>query len=479
MTDHHPLMVPDAGPASGRLEVRAPFDGQLIATLDTADAAVVERALARAHGLYQDRDGWLPVAERAAILERTARLMGEQAESLALEAAREGGKPLLDSRIEVARAIDGVRNCIEVLRSEAGREIPMGITPASAGRLAMTHKEPRGPVVAVSAFNHPLNLIVHQVGPAVAAGCPVIVKPAEDTPLSCYRFVALLREAGLPDAWCQALVTSSPEVSERLVCDQRVAFFSFIGSARVGWMLRSKLAPGTRCALEHGGVAPVLIEADADLEDALPLIAKGGFYHAGQVCVSVQRVFAPRARAAAIAEGLAVLAGKMRVGDPTDATTEVGPLIREREVQRVHEWVQEAVADGARLLCGGKPLSASCYPPTVLLDPPAEARVSQQEVFGPVICVYGCADTAEAIERANALPYAFQAAVFTRSLDAALDAYRRLDASAVMVNDHTAFRVDWMPFAGLRQSGLGVGGIPYSFNDMQIDKLLVMRSSAL
>lgn len=479
MTQPLPLMIPGASPTGETLEVRAPYDDRPIATLEAATAETVEQALATAHALFRDRDAWLPAWERIAVLEKTAQLMREQAETLAVEAAREGGKPLLDSRVEVARAIDGMQNLIECLRGNHGQEIPMGLNPASAGRLAVTRREPIGVVVAVSAFNHPLNLIVHQVGPAVAAGCPVIVKPAEDTPLSCYRFVSLLREAGLPEAWCQALVTTGPEVAEHLVTDGRVGFFSFIGSARVGWMLRSKLAPGTRCALEHGGAAPVLVEADADLDDALPLLAKGGFYHAGQVCVSVQRVFCDAAVAEKVAEGLAERARALKVGDPTDPETEVGPLIRRREVTRVHEWVQEAVAGGARLLCGGEPLSESCYAPTVLFDPPRETRVSQQEIFGPVVCVYSCANMQEAIEQANALPYAFQAAVFTRDIDRALRAYRRLDASAVMVNDHTAFRVDWMPFAGLRHSGLGVGGIPYTFEDMQIEKLLVVRSSAL
>ena len=178
--------------------------------------------------------------------------MARRAEELAVEAAREGGKPLADSRVEVARAIDGMAICIETLRTEAGEEIPMGVNPASQGRLAFTHREPIGVVVAVSAFNHPLNLIVHQVGPAVAAGCPVIVKPAEDTPLSCMRFIEILREAGLPEGWAQALLTRDHEVAEKLVTDPRTGFFSFIGSARVGWMLRSRLAPGTRCALEQG-----------------------------------------------------------------------------------------------------------------------------------------------------------------------------------------------------------------------------------
>jgi len=479
MADHLTLPVPGASPAKPQLEVTAPFDGSLIATLETAGPEAVEQALTTAYRLYRNRDAWLPAHERIAILEQAARLMSERAEQLAREAAREGGKPLLDSRVEVARAIDGVRNCIECMRTDAGKEIPMGVNPASVNRLAMTHREPIGVVVAVSAFNHPLNLIVHQVGPAIAAGCPVIVKPAEDTPLSCYRFVEILREAGLPESWCQALVVDELATAERLVTDPRVGFFSFIGSAHVGWMLRSKLAPGTRCALEHGGAAPVIVEADADLDDVLPLLAKGGFYHAGQVCVSVQRVFCHSDIAAQVADRLAELGQAMVVGDPTRAETEVGPLIRPRETERVHEWVSEAVAQGAILISGGKKLSETCYLPTVLLNPPAEARVSRQEIFGPVICVYSYEDMDEAIERANSLPFSFQAAVCTGSLDRALRAYRRLDAAAVMVNDHTAFRVDWMPFAGLKQSGLGVGGIPYTFKDMQISKLLVIRSSEL
>lgn len=477
-TERHPLMIPGALPA-GEMAVTAPYDGSAIARVAVADAAAVDLALATAHALYRDRDAWLGGGQRIAILEQAAALMHERREALALEAAREGGKPLADSRVEVARAMDGIKNCAELLRHEAGREIPMGINAASAGHLAFTRREPVGVVVAVSAFNHPLNLIVHQIGPAIAAGCPVIVKPARDTPLSCLRLVALLREAGLPEAWCQACVTEDAAVAERLVTDARVGFFSFIGSARVGWMLKSKLAPGTRCALEHGGVAPVILAADADLDAALPGVAKAGFYHAGQVCVSVQRVYAPRALAAQVAERLAALGAAMPVGDPTREDTAIGPLIRPREVARVQAWVDEAVAGGARLVCGGKPWSATCYPPTVLLDPPEQARVSCQEVFGPVICVYGYDHPDEAIARANALPHSFQAAIYTRDLDAALRAWRRLDASAVMVNEHTAFRVDWMPFAGRGQSGYGVGGIRYSFEEMTAEKMLVIRSAEL
>lgn len=479
MTEHFPLMLADPTDDEAPIEVRAPYDNALIATVGTADEAVAERALQTAHSLAADRSAWLSPGQRIEILEKAAEIIAERAEVLATEAAREGGKPLIDSRVEITRAVDGVKNCAECIRTEVGKEIPMNLNASSANRLAFTRREPIGVVVAVSAFNHPFNLIVHQVGPAVAAGCPVIVKPAGATPLSCMRFVQILREAGLPAAWCQGAVTRSTAVATKLVTDPRVAFFSFIGSAAVGWRLRSQLAPGTRAALEHGGAAPVIVAADADLDDAVPLLAKGGFYHAGQVCVSVQRVFAHDSIAQSVATRIAEHGKRLAVGDPTLVETEVGPLISPAEVERVHAWVAEAEAKGARVLCGGEPLSQSCYKPTVLLNPPAEADVSCKEIFGPVICVYSYTDLDDAIERANAVPFAFQAAVFSTNLDTALRCYRRLNASAVMVNDHTAFRVDWMPFAGLRSSGLGVGGIPYTYHEMQIEKMAVIRSKEL
>jgi len=244
-------------------------------------------------------------------------------------------------------------------------------------------------------------------------------------------------------------------------------------------MLRSKLAPGTRCSLEHGGAAPVIVAPDADLGAAIPILTKGGFYHACQVCVSVQRVFAHTSIARDLADRLATAAGALRVGDPTLHDIDVGPLIRDAEVVRVDEWIKEAVERGAELLQGGRAVSNSCYAPTVLFDPPSNVRVSMQEIFGPVVCVDPFDDLDDAIARANALQFSFQTAVFTRNIDTALRTARRLDASAVMINDHTAFRVDWMPFAGLRESGLGVGGIPHTIRDMQIEKMVVMRSDEL
>lgn len=477
---HHNAMITGRDAAGdARTEVRCPWDQQVIATVEECTPADAQQALDTAAKLFQNRRGWLTAETRIEILERAAALLLERIEEFALRAAGEGGKPLIDSRIEISRAVDGLKSCAECIRTHSGREIPMGINAASSGRIAMTRHEPIGVVVAVSAFNHPLNLIVHQAGPAVAGGCPVIIKPASDTPLSCLALAELLVEAGLPPGWCQVVTTQNNAVAEALVTDPRIAFFSFIGSAGVGWMLRSKLAPGTRCALEHGGAAPVIVAADADLEDAVPLLAKGGYYHAGQVCVSVQRVFAHHSVARSLAQELADRAQTMKVGDPRLGDTEIGPLIRPREINRVAKWVEQARQGGAEILTGGTPIGETCYQPTLLYNPPPTAEVSQKEIFGPVVCVYPYQDLDAAIAQANSLPFAFQAAVFSRDLDTALHCYRHLAASAVMVNDHTAFRVDWMPFAGLRQSGLGVGGIPYTFEDMQVSKMLMLRSPAL
>lgn len=457
-----------------KLSVTAAFDqsplGELPLTSD--DEAFI--ALTRAYAAYQNRDGWLSPLARKQVLQGLHARIGSRLEELALQAAREGGKPLVDSLVEIRRAQSGVEVAIQGIGRLTGAEVPMNLDAASQGRLAMTFREPRGVVLAIGAFNHPFNLLIHQVVTAIAAGCPVLVKPAAATPLSCASLVEMLHDAGLPPVWCQMLLTSH-EITERLVADRRVAFLSFIGSEKVGWKLRSMLAPGAACALEHGGVAPVIVDETADLEDAVPLLTKGAFYHAGQVCVSVQRIFAHALVAPELTERLVNAARALVVGDPSDRLTEVGPLISPREVERVHEWVSEAEAAGARIMCGGKKLSDTLYAPTVLLNPPDHARVSQEEIFGPVVCVYTYDHIREAIERANLEKYYFQAALFTSRLDRALSVGRRLHGMAVMVNDHSAFRVDWMPFGGHRHSGLGVGGIEHSMREMTIERMLVVR----
>jgi len=460
------------------LQVLCPYDEQLIETFPLVNEQMADVMLADAYHTYLDRDNWLPPYQRIAILEKVVSIMQQRRDELALAAATEGGKPLTDSQIEADRAIAGVKMAIAYIPQLCGQEVPMNLSPSTANRLAYTFREPGGVVFAISAFNHPLNLIVHQVIPAIAVGCPVIVKPASSTPMSCMNLVNILYEAGLPKQWCQPMLCQN-SLAEHVVSDQRISFLSFIGSGKVGWYLRTKLAPGTHCAFEHGGAAAVIVEPDADLEVALPLLVKGGYYHAGQVCVSVQRAFVHQKISKQFAKGLSDLVGELMVGDPRDLATEVGPLITPQEVNRVHDWVQQAVSHGAKLLCGGEVLSDTCYKPTVLLDPPFNVKVSKQEIFGPVVCVYSYKDRQEAITQANELSYSFQAAVFCKDIDVALDSVRRLNATAVMVNDSTTFRADWMPFGGRKHSGLGMGGIPYSMHDMSYEKLMVVRSSVL
>ena len=460
------------------LQVISPYNQEVIKEIPEDGAEAAEQALSAAYDLFRDRKKWLKPHKRIAILSKVATLMENRKDELAQTAASEGGKPLIDTKKEVLRAINGVRLAAENIGHITGKQVPMGLTPASENRMAFTTREPIGVVLAISAFNHPLNLIVHQVVTAVAAGCPVIVKPAGNTPLSCIAFVNILQEAGLPDGWCRTIVCND-EVSESMVTDKRVNFFSFIGSAKVGWYLRSKLAPGTRCALEHGGAAPVIVEKDADLHQVVPALVKGGFYHAGQVCVSVQRVFVAASISEEVAKRIVEDAESLVIGDPMDEKTEVGPLISPKEVERIEQWVKNAVDAGAELLCGGKRISEVCYEPTVLLNPSKDAEVSTQEIFGPVVCIYTYKDRDRAIEMANDLEMHFQAAVFTKNLDNAFDCINKLNATAVMVNDHTAFRVDWMPFGGRDASGLGMGGIEYSMHEMTRVKLMVFKSDVL
>jgi acyl-CoA reductase-like NAD-dependent aldehyde dehydrogenase len=458
-----------------QLTVSSPFDGAHIDTILMHNLDDANNMLKTASALFKHREGWLAHHERAAILKKLALLVEAEVAQFAMLIAQEGGKPITDARIEVARAIDGIQLAVkELSHVMRGEEIPMGHTAASVGRTAHTSYEPIGVVVAVSAFNHPLNLIVHQVVPAIAVGCPVIIKPSHSTPLNCQRFVTLVHQAGLPTNWCQICVCDNT-VAEALVTSPLISFFSFIGSAKVGWRLKSKLAPGVRCALEHGGVAPAIVDKTADLTKTIPSLLKGGFYHAGQVCVSTQRIFVHASLIDIVAKELVDGANQLIVGDPTKDNTAIGPLILPREVDRVDEWVNEAVAAGATLLTGGKKLSETTYAPTILLNPPMEAKVSQLEIFGPVICLYDYTLLEEAISNANSLDFAFQAAVYTRDLHIANHCIQSLDATAVMVNDHTAFRVDWMPFAGRKLSGYGIGGIGYTMHDMVQIKMAVIN----
>ena len=457
------------------LEIRAPWDLRLIEKIKSQKSHEIEVILESAKKSSLKKGSDFNLIQRIDVLESFCKLIFSKIDELAKLASLEGGKPIKDSIIEIQRGAEGVKTAIEIIKTESGDVIPMNINKASENRIAFTQKEPIGVVLAISAFNHPFNLIIHQIIPAIAAGCPVIVKPSEDTPLSCLKIIEMLYDSGLPEDKCYFVMPESLDLATKLVSDERVDFFSFIGSAKVGWMLKSKLSPGTRCALEHGGMAPTFITQSANLDLSIKSLIRGGFYHAGQVCVSVQRVFIHKDNFDDCLDLFKIGLKDFKIGDPLDSKTDIGPLIRPSEVERVHNWVEDAVENGAKLLIGGKKVSETSYDKTILIEPKESSIISKKEVFGPVVCVYSYDDINEAIYKANSTEVSFQASIFSDEIKEVLNFYEKINASAVFHNDHTAFRVDWMPFAGLKHSGYGVGGIKYTMEDMQINKMLVLK----
>lgn len=460
------------------LQVFSPYTRELIDCVQMHNHQDAERMVDRAYALFHNRAMHLPLHERIVILERLIPIMEESVESLTIMAAKEGGKPYLDSKVEVLRAIQGVKSAIDTMHTMHGTEIPMGLTASSQHKLAFTIHEPIGVIFAISAFNHPLNLIVHQVVPAIAAGTPIIIKPASSTPRTCLTFIDMLYAAGLPKEWCQALICTS-SLAQQLVSDTRIAFLSFIGSAEVGWKLRSLLAPGMRCALEHGGMSPSILAEDVTIEEFIDKIVKGAMYHSGQVCVSTQHLYVHQSCIDDVASALKEKVQRFKIGDPLQHESDGGPLIHPNEVMRVQSWIREAVEQGAKIVCGGNIVSETMHEPTVLLQPAINAKVSTSEIFGPVLCLHAYSMIDEAISTINASSFGFQASIFTKNTDIAFNVMTSLNASAVMHNDHTAFRVDWMPFGGRNQSGLGWGGIPYSIKEYSREKMMVFHSQYL
>jgi acyl-CoA reductase-like NAD-dependent aldehyde dehydrogenase len=457
--------------------VCSPYDGAPIATIGFMTEAQAHENLAILRRTFLDKKQ-PPAYERAQILKRAARKIESHLEAFADLIAWEGGKPLKDARIEVIRAVNSLELAAEEAVRVHGEEIPMRGTKAAAGHMAFTYLEPIGVVLAISAFNHPLNLIAHQVGPAIAAGCPVLVKPAAETPLTCFHFLEALYDAGLPPEMALALIADN-EIVEKIAASNQIGFLTFIGSSKVGWHLRSVVHAGTRFSLEHGGAAPVIVDESANLDEAVPTLIKHGYYHSGQVCVSTQRIFVHEKIMGEFAGRFVAGVKTLVTGDPRRPETDCGPLIRGRDVTRIGEWVSLARQSGAKLHLGGEPQGESCYKPTVLADVALNERVMREEVFGPVVCINTFRDFDEAIQAANDVPWSFQAAVFSRDLDRALKAVRGLNASAVMVNEGTAFRVDWMPFRGAGLSGFGTGGIGFSIRDMMSEKLVVIKSPSI
>ena len=414
-----------------------------------------------------------PPSQRAGWLKHVAQEIRHQQESLALLIATEGGKPLKDAKLEVERAAHTFELCAQEALRAKEELLSLADTPAGATKRSLLRREPIGPVLALSAFNHPLNLLAHQVGSALAAGCAVVFKPSPATPYCAEWLADALVRSGAPSSVAQ-VTHAEVEVIEALLARPEFQFVSFIGSAKIGWELRKKLAPGTRLALEHGGQAAAMVLADADVDAAVKALIRGAFYHAGQVCISTQRIYLHSDVAERFTQAFVAAAKKLVVGDARSAASDVGPLIRPAEKQRLLEWISEAQSAGAQLLYSSPHDNERMLGPHILRHVPVHCRLWREEAFGPVVCLATFHEPATVYEELARNPYHFQAAVFTSDQARALEACERLSAMTVVVNDHTAWRVDSMPFGGHRQSGLGMGGVRWAVEEQTRLKQVIL-----
>jgi acyl-CoA reductase-like NAD-dependent aldehyde dehydrogenase len=456
------------------ITVKAPFDGRTLDEVTTAEAADVERAIARARQMLKAvHAAEFPAWKRAEVLDLAARTLRERVEDFARTIALEAAKPVRTARVEAQRAVSTLTYSAVEARTLAGHMVPMEGSEAGAGKLAFTLRSPIGVVGAISPFNFPLNLVAHKVGPAIAAGAPVVLKPASSTPLSALALAALLAECGLPDGFLTVTVGAGSVVGDALVNHDAIAMITFTGSPDVGWGIRAR-APRKKVGLELGNNAPVIIEPDGDWQRAARLIKTAGFSHAGQSCISTQRILVHESIAAQFTDALAAEVQSLVVGDPLDEQTEVSALITIEERDRVCEWVGEAVRDGATIVTGGQ-IDDGLLRPTVLTDVADDMKVSYLEVFGPVVGISTYRDFDTAIERANDTRYGLQASVFTSRLDRAMQSVHRLDFGGVLVNEVPTYRADQMPYGGLRDSGNTREGPAYAVREMTHERLAVIQ----
>jgi acyl-CoA reductase-like NAD-dependent aldehyde dehydrogenase len=460
-------------------EVRNPYDGSLVATTSWATDEQVEDAVAAADRVQQEAAA-LPIHTRADALAAVSTAIAERADELARLITAENGKPLMWARAEVARAVSVFRIAAEETRRWSGEAIRLDTDQPAEGRLAYVRHVPKGPVLAISPFNFPLNLVAHKVAPAIAVGAPVVVKPAPKTPLSALALAEILAGTGLPDGMV-SVVNVPNDKAESLVADSRLPVVSFTGSGPVGYAIQ-RAVPGKTVVLELGGNAAAVVcadfSSDADVSWAASRIAVFSNYQAGQSCIGVQRVFVAdslyddfEGRLTEAVEGLVV-------GDPADEKTQVGPVISAEAADRIESWIAEAVDAGATVLTGGK-RDGTTVEPTVLARVPREAKAAREEVFGPVLVLDRFADEAEAFARVNDSVYGLQAGVFTSNLKTAFAAHRELEVGGVIIGDVPSYRADQMPYGGAKQSGVGREGVRYAMTDFSYERVMVLTGLAL
>ena len=453
------------------VEVRSPFDGTTIGTVHQGRREHAEAAIAAAVKAFGTTRR-LPAFERQRVLKRVAQGIAERKEEFARMVALEAGKPIKAARTEVERAVFTFTVAAEESTRGYGEYLPLDWQEFTAGRWGIVRRFPLGPIAGITPFNFPVHLVAHKLAPAIASGCPMVLKPAPQTPLSALMLAQTVQQAGWPDGALNVLPLSNDDAS-LLVTDDRLKLISFTGSAAVGWDIKRR-AGKKKVVLELGGNAGVIVHSDADLGYAAERCVAGGFAYAGQTCISVQRILVERTVFGKFTELLIGAVKKLKPGDPLDEATDLGPLIRESDAIRTVDWVQEAVRGGARLLTGGQ-RKGSVVEPTVLTNTRSDMKVNCQEVFGPVVTVEAYDDFGDALRQVNNSPYGLQAGLFTRDVKLLFSAYEELEVGGLIAGDIPTFRIDHMPYGGIKDSGFGREGLRYAIEEMTEPKLLVMN----
>jgi acyl-CoA reductase-like NAD-dependent aldehyde dehydrogenase len=454
-----------------QVEIRAPYDQTVIAQVFQGTRKHAEAAIAAAVKAFGTTRR-LPAFERQRVLRRVAQTILERKDEFSRTLAQEAGKPIKAARTEVDRAIFTFNVAAEESTRIYGEYLPLDWQESTAGRWGIVRRFPLGPIAGITPFNFPLNLVVHKVAPAIAAGCPIVLKPAPQTPLSALLLAEAVQQAGWPDGGLNVLPLSNEDAG-LLVTDERIKLISFTGSAPVGWAIKRN-AGKKKVVLELGGNAGVIVHSDADLSYAADRCIAGGFGYAGQTCISVQRILVHRSVYGKFTELLLAGVNNLRVGDPLEETTDLGPLIRESDAVRAADWVHDSVRGGARLLAGGS-RRGSLLEPTLLTGTKADMKVNCQEIFAPVVTVEPYDEFSSALKQVNNSAYGLQAGLFTRDAKLIFEAYEELEVGGLIAGDIPSFRIDHMPYGGIKDSGLGREGLRYAIEEMTEPKLLVMN----
>jgi acyl-CoA reductase-like NAD-dependent aldehyde dehydrogenase len=454
-------------------EVHAPYDGTLIGRVPKGDAALVEKAVGAADAAFEA--GGFPQHERASLLDRAARLVAEREDDLTMTIAAEAGKPVKTARVEAQRCVNTLEFAASEARSLTGEMVPMEAGAAGEGKLGIVLRVPYGVVGAISPFNFPLNLVAHKLGPAIAAGNAVVLKPAGQTPISAIKLAEIFYDAGLPENWLQVVCGSGSDVGNAIVESEAIGAITFTGSAPVGWAIRSK-APQKQVNLELGSSAPLIVHEDGDWEQAADKAKLHAFSHAGQSCISVQRVLVHESLADEFTKRFVANVESLVTGDPMDENTDVGPLISHDDRDRVKSWIDEAASRGGEILTGGELVDEDrCLAPTVIREPPRDAHVWCDEIFGPVATLHTFKSFDEGLELANDSRYGLQAGVFTRDLGNAIKAGETLEFGGVLINEVPTFRTDQMPYGGVKDSGNTREGPHYAVQELTEERLVTFQ----